>query len=426
MKQRGLALIIGLLLMAAAAVAQPTASIDGMVVLEDNNPAPGATVRLDCYIPPCHATVQTGDNGSYEVYGLEVGTYYISAMLMGEGFSFASCEVGDEDTMHVIMSLVLPIADTLTSVYVHGTTIIEPPNESHSLPWYFVDNNNDQIGDYRLCFGPSWYDPPYVDRPANGSEVAVEGGMFSYASQPMIIVYSLADSIWRDPESGHGGFGGSQGFLSLACVTLDTSGTSGLNNPVRAELKGSIMIDACDPDTITPPGVFEFLTNDSLYPFSHHLNFGMDRPVPFDLIDSLFVVVGGLVEVPDDQIPWVIVYEVDGIFWREPGDTTGLAPMGGQAAHDPLAVSPSSFLLSVFPNPFNAATTLSYTLPVASEAVVRVFDITGREVDRFALGRVAAGSYTYRYAADHLSSGIYFAQLETLASIVTRKLVILK
>jgi hypothetical protein len=292
MHQRGLTLIFALLLAVISASAQPTGCVTGMVICDDGVPASGAVVRLDSYLPPFHSSVQAGADGTFEWSGLESGVYYFTAMRMGDGFDFDSRFVAGGDTNTVILALEVPPGDTLTETYVHGTTVIEAPNAEHALPWYFVDVNGDQVNDYRLSFGPSWYDPPYAHRPLNGSEVGVTGGLFGYAAAPTIIVYSLADTIWRNPDEGHGGYGGSQEFFSLVCHTLDTSGTSGLSNPERVELKGIGMFDLCGPDTITPPGVFEFDAVLPQFTISHHLNFGMDRPVPFDLMDTLFVVGG--------------------------------------------------------------------------------------------------------------------------------------
>ncbi len=352
---------MAILLLASCAWAQPTGHILGTVTCANGDPAMGAVVRLDCYLPPFHSSAETGTDGSFEWTDLEDGTYYFTAMCMTHGFAFESRSVVQDDTASLILALSPPIGDDLTQLYTYGVAIVEPPNEEHELPWYFADVNGDQSGDYRLCFGPSWYDPPYVDRPTNGSEVGVTGGLFSYAAQPMIIVNYLADTLWRDPGSGHGGFGGTQGFLSLMCHTLDTSGTAGLQNLQRIELKGIAMFDLCGPDTTTPYGVFDFAVGPEEPIIDYHLNFGMDRTIPFDMWDSLFVI-GGLAEIGEDHIPWVIVYECNGQFWREPGDTTGLAPMGGNAAEDPFILPPSSFILSAYPNPFNAQTTLSFSL----------------------------------------------------------------
>lgn len=79
-----------------------------------------------------------------------------------------------------------------------------------------------------------------------------------------------------------------------------------------------------------------------------------------------------------------------------------------------------------FPNPFNAATTISYDLPQTGYSSLRVFDLLGREVAVLASGVAQAGSYHITFDGSHLASGLYYAQLETGEFSRTRKLVLLK
>ncbi len=62
----------------------------------------------------------------------------------------------------------------------------------------------------------------------------------------------------------------------------------------------------------------------------------------------------------------------------------------------------------------------------AEEISLRLFDVLGREVEEIAAGRFTAGDHTIHYSAEHLSSGIYLARLETAMTAGTQKLVILK
>lgn len=64
------------------------------------------------------------------------------------------------------------------------------------------------------------------------------------------------------------------------------------------------------------------------------------------------------------------------------------------------------------PNPFNAATVISFSLPEATFARISTFDITGREIDTVIEGRFEAGRHTALYNADMLPSGIYLVKLE--------------
>ncbi len=87
---------------------------------------------------------------------------------------------------------------------------------------------------------------------------------------------------------------------------------------------------------------------------------------------------------------------------------------------------PREFSLSAYPNPFNPTTTLSLSLPVSSEAVLRVFDVTGRLVTETRLGRLEGGSHEIAFDGSALPSGVYLATFETPTARVTQKLVLLK
>lgn len=97
------------------------------------------------------------------------------------------------------------------------------------------------------------------------------------------------------------------------------------------------------------------------------------------------------------------------------------------AADPSMAPAPLGFVLdSVFPNPFNPATTLSFTLPAATDVSIRIFDVTGRLVDSAQLSAVPAGQQHYRFAADDLPSGLYISSITTRFGALNSKLFLLK
>ncbi len=64
-----------------------------------------------------------------------------------------------------------------------------------------------------------------------------------------------------------------------------------------------------------------------------------------------------------------------------------------------------------FPNPFNPATTIRFTLPEKNFVTVRIFDILGREVRTFIRSDLEPGEHSVPFDAEGLSGGIYFCQL---------------
>ncbi|MFQ6616151.1 MAG: T9SS type A sorting domain-containing protein, partial [Fidelibacterota bacterium] len=78
------------------------------------------------------------------------------------------------------------------------------------------------------------------------------------------------------------------------------------------------------------------------------------------------------------------------------------------------------------PNPFNAATTLSFTLPYTTHVSLVVLDLAGREVRILANNRMEEGKHERVWKASHLPSGIYLCRLEAGSFRQTRKLALIK
>ena len=90
-------------------------------------------------------------------------------------------------------------------------------------------------------------------------------------------------------------------------------------------------------------------------------------------------------------------------------------------------VIPKDFVLfQNYPNPFNPTTVIHYYLPVASHAVVKVYDVLGREVATLVNEQKSAGSYQVTFDAHLLTSGVYFYSLQAGSFAETKKLILIK
>ncbi len=91
-------------------------------------------------------------------------------------------------------------------------------------------------------------------------------------------------------------------------------------------------------------------------------------------------------------------------------------------------------LLSAYPNPFNASTTITFTLHQAGHVTLTVYDLLGQEVRQLAGGVEAPGRHTRVLASDGLASGVYIVRLgvaepgasSALRTIESRKVIVLK
>ncbi len=91
------------------------------------------------------------------------------------------------------------------------------------------------------------------------------------------------------------------------------------------------------------------------------------------------------------------------------------------------SIVPEGFSLKQnFPNPFNPTTKINFDLKNAAFAMLRVYDITGREVRTLVYEKLTAGSYSYDFNAIELPSGVYFYQLQADGFVETKKMILLK
>jgi hypothetical protein len=78
-----------------------------------------------------------------------------------------------------------------------------------------------------------------------------------------------------------------------------------------------------------------------------------------------------------------------------------------------------------YPNPFNPITVIEYSLPIAGEWNLEVFNVLGQRVKNWA-GRSEAGNYRIEWDADGLASGVYLYRLTAGKYTATKKMIMLK
>ena len=94
----------------------------------------------------------------------------------------------------------------------------------------------------------------------------------------------------------------------------------------------------------------------------------------------------------------------------------------GSEAHNPKTFS----LLQNFPNPFNPATKISYTLAKASNVTLKVFDILGRQIATLVNGKNEPGEHSISWNALNVPSGVYFYRIVAGDFVQTQKMILMK
>jgi PKD repeat protein len=110
---------------------------------------------------------------------------------------------------------------------------------------------------------------------------------------------------------------------------------------------------------------------------------------------------------------------IDNIEWR------GMSGSSSMAKIEPEL--PGGYALAQnFPNPFNPTTTIEFSLPVASDVSLKVYNVLGQEVVELANGYFGAGYHSIEWDASNKASGIYFYRITTDAFTASRKMILLK
>ncbi|MCB1058805.1 MAG: T9SS type A sorting domain-containing protein [Calditrichaeota bacterium] len=79
-----------------------------------------------------------------------------------------------------------------------------------------------------------------------------------------------------------------------------------------------------------------------------------------------------------------------------------------------------------YPNPFNSQTSFSFSLPLADNVTLKVYDMLGREVATVVDGAMNAGTHTVNWSAEGLATGVYMYTLKAGNFSESKKLLYLK
>lgn len=89
--------------------------------------------------------------------------------------------------------------------------------------------------------------------------------------------------------------------------------------------------------------------------------------------------------------------------------------------------APDSFtLLNAYPNPFNPATTVSFSLPASANVVVEVFDMLGRKVETLVNTSLDEGFHSTVWDASNAPSGLYLVRMSANGHTTTQQVTLLK
>jgi hypothetical protein len=104
-----------------------------------------------------------------------------------------------------------------------------------------------------------------------------------------------------------------------------------------------------------------------------------------------------------------------------------VSPVVGIEPGDNSNQIPNDFsLVQSYPNPFNASTTIQYSLPTACHVNLEIYDLMGNKVTTLLDGYEAAGFHQYLWQAGEYSSGTYLYRIKAGDFEMVKKTTLIK
>lgn len=174
------------------------------------------------------------------------------------------------------------------------------------------------------------------------------------------------------------------------------------------------------------------------------LNVGNTQKTIHLLHTSMDVAVQGNFGVTNAQIPnafpkggwWYEYFTGDSLFINSPTQSLNFTPgeyrlytskkiaRASQMTTSTYQVVENQFNLSIAPNPSNGETQVQYTLEIASQVRLEIFNLSGQRVQTVLQTRQSAGVHTQRIT--NLTAGAYLVKLTVDNKIETKQLIVIQ
>ncbi|MFA4838634.1 MAG: glycoside hydrolase family 3 N-terminal domain-containing protein [Candidatus Neomarinimicrobiota bacterium] len=91
-----------------------------------------------------------------------------------------------------------------------------------------------------------------------------------------------------------------------------------------------------------------------------------------------------------------------------------------------LPTMPDRYELSIYPNPFNAQSFVSFAVPRFERVRLSIYNLLGQKVCTLMDANMIPGNYRQQIDAGNLASGVYFITLETPGKLLSRLITVVK
>ena len=107
-------------------------------------------------------------------------------------------------------------------------------------------------------------------------------------------------------------------------------------------------------------------------------------------------------------------------------DGDGICDENDDLSIDEEQIPTDYSLTSIYPNPFNPATTISFSISKFGLTTVTAYDITGRKLETLTNEILGAGNYSFSWNASPYPSGVYLIRIDSGDFTQTQKVVLVK
>jgi FG-GAP-like repeat/Secretion system C-terminal sorting domain/Kre9/KNH-like N-terminal Ig-like domain len=182
--------------------------------------------------------------------------------------------------------------------------------------------------------------------------------------------------------------GNTYGPLTITSLTLDAWETFSPADPIPVWVP-----------PYAPPGIYEFVMHVGIHP---------DVIIATDSFSFEKLAGANVTALPESA--WSVNDWHDEA-WELANAPSTNTPASGNGNYDEAGSLPTDYAVSsAHPNPFNASTSISISLPESTDLTVVLFNVAGQRVAELANGQFNAGIHLLTIDASNLASGLYFVR----------------
>ncbi|MEQ8324762.1 MAG: Omp28-related outer membrane protein [Vicingaceae bacterium] len=129
-----------------------------------------------------------------------------------------------------------------------------------------------------------------------------------------------------------------------------------------------------------------------------------------------------------DVMPDITKMKVAVWLTEDAGYSPVITAVETNAAERPVGINEAASLnnLSIFPNPFQNNTTISFDLDKDQQIAMNFYDVTGKVVQQVASTNYSAGAHLIQFDGSDLQGGLYYVNIVAEDGIITRRIVLNK